>query len=53
MENLYELNFEELQSVEGGIQAPFAYRVGEAIRFLGHASLLGTSSAFDMVYGWQ
>jgi hypothetical protein len=48
MENLIELNSQELTNINGG--ATFAYRVGEAIRFLGLATLNGAETAFDMVY---
>lgn len=50
MENLIELNSQELTDIDGG--ATFAYRVGQSIRFLGLATLLGVETADTMVF-WQ
>ena len=51
MENLTELEFSEAQEISGGVT--FAYRVGEFIRFAGHADLVGISRAYEIVYAWQ
>ncbi|KAF2332386.1 hypothetical protein [Flavobacterium ginsenosidimutans] len=50
MENITELTIEEAREISGGVT--FAYRVGEFIRFSGHAYLSGISNAYDMVYSW-
>lgn len=50
MENLIELKMEEANEIYGGVT--FAYRVGELIRFSGHAYLSGISNAYTMVYSW-
>ncbi|MDQ6527689.1 hypothetical protein [Flavobacterium sp. LHD-85] len=50
MENLEELKREEANEIFGG--TTFAYRVGEFIRFSGHAYLSGISNAYTMVYSW-
>jgi hypothetical protein len=54
MENLTELNYFELTSIEGGTEAPtFAYRVGQTIRFIGYCGLPGNTYeyAWDMTFG--
>lgn len=40
MNDLIELNNEELNEIEGG--ATFAFRVGQAIRYVGFLSLTGS-----------
>ena len=55
MEKLQEISISEMSKINGGHLdgATFAYRIGEGIRFLGHAQILGYKTAYLMVYSWQ